>query len=373
MQGKFEITAMKMGKANDERIVCNFQDINDNKRVIIDGSFKGKRNDVDVLDFTILHNHPLWDFLTPLDTYIFFNKKGRWEFCGRILMTKETADGTGIKKQITCESLEAMLNDFVTFDNNTKNIGSTPVDTITKYINNYYNAAQPDFKKIKRLSFDTPMYKYTDFVINLETGKKAVEALFTYCDRVNATINIRRFDPEIDAPGLASTDFVMNILHKENVVFKINQKIEIGVNMQETSSEVTLNEMCNVLKTIGADGRSKTLRDNASITKYGAIQKVIEKSDLTTQKEVDTYCSQYLELYKVPLISIACKPVDLSAVQLDLDSFKVGNIVQVINPIINVNEALYIEEFSYSLLSYYDCSITVANKQQNYLNEMLRI
>jgi hypothetical protein len=62
----------------------------------------------------------------------------------------------------------------------------------------------------------------------------------------------------------------------------------------------------------------------------------------------------------------------LSIIDDELDAYKVGNIVRVIHPVFNIDEELFLEELSYSLLTPAEVSTTLANKKPSYFREVVR-
>ncbi|TLG72046.1 phage tail protein [Culicoidibacter larvae] len=367
----FRLTAIKIGSADDERVIWDSQFQRDNY-TIISGSFAGNRNDVDVLEFEILREHPLYDWLEPMSTLVYLWKSDRWEFTGRILKTIDVFDDGLLKKKIICESAEAFLNDCLLMTNGNA-FGITPNDVIKNFTNRVYNAGQPKEKQIQFISVTDPYFDTTKFKINDDFGKSGVEALNVFFDSIGATFNIRRYDPEIDGGDtLPSWALIMNVYSKDHDVFRVNQPVKLGYNIR--SYELT-EDATNLATEVYATGRDDlsngSVNDAVSIAKYGKIIVQPKNNEIVDKAALTSWAKEYLNQYKTPIYSLSFSTYDLSYVD-NVDAFKVGNIIRVFEPVQGIDVEMYIESLKYDLLSPYDVQIDASNKSANFARLLVR-
>lgn len=322
--------------------VINEVDTKSKNRVT--GTIKNQINAIPQFDFQIFYDNQGFKKIDGMSTFVKVenDKNGKIEFEGRVLKVSSAMEEDGkIYKNVTCEGELGYLCDSVqSFSDFTNGI------SVTNFLNalcqNHNNCV--DVKK-KILCGATDFTNTISRVLNYETTLDAVKEKLI--DKLGGELVIRK-----TSAGTRYLDYF------KKIGVKSNTNIELSVNLKSITQEVDASAVITRLIPLGAKVGDTEERltvvsvnngknyidttDTGLINKYGYITKTQEWDDITTASalmaKAKTYLNEQNKLKKAYNITA----LDLSSIDMDFDSFEVGNTHHVVNPLMGLDEDLRI-------------------------------
>ena len=135
---------------------------------------------------------------------------------------------------------------------------------------------------------------------------------------------------------------------------KLKVKDDEG-NETDTEERLTIESINNGLKYID---------DKESIAKYGVIQGQVVYDDVTEAKNLLSKGQKYL-LNQRLLVSNKVNALDLSLLNIDIDSFEVGNYYPLIHEILGINDVVRVVEKSISIDNPHTNTITLGDLEKD--------
>ena len=113
--------------------------------------------------------------------------------------------------------------------------------------------------------------------------------------------------------------------------------------------------------------------DEEAIKEFGIIVDTVNFDDITEAIELLNKAKQYLKENNKIKKKYRIDALDLSTIDLNFDSFEVGNTYRVINPLINVDEDLRIIEKTLDINYPQNSSLTIGDKFEDIKDYQLGI
>lgn len=147
--------------------------------------------------------------------------------------------------------------------------------------------------------------------------------------------------------------------------YRSEQAIEFGANLLDFSRSGANTDMATVIIPYGAKDEETGARvtiadvnngvdyiqDAEAVELRGVIAKAVYWDDVTVSSNLLTKAQQYLAKSKMMLLSLALSAVDLSALDKNIDTFRVGDLVQVTSKPHAVDDMFLLQERVYDLLN----------------------
>lgn len=339
------------------------------------GQIKEGINVADGFSFTILPNNPGYDLIFPLKTLITVEnlKTGKVDFDGRILSPTESMSESGsFAKAYVCEGELGYLNDSCQRHGEYHDI--TVRDFLQVMIENH-NADIADDDIDKRFevgivdvdSSTGTLYRYLGY----ENTWDAIEDKLI--DRLGGEIRVRKEN------GIRYLDYLQK-------VGTIKQtEIRLAKNLKSITKEVDPSDIITRLIPLGerieSENEGATDASQARLTIESvnggldyivdteaeqALGTVVIKSqtwdDITQPNILKTRGEQFLQENNRVKSKHSVSALDLFLIDLDTDSFDVGNYYPVINPVMGIIETLRVVGKTTDILDPKESDLTIGDK-----------
>ena len=309
----------------------------------ITGTIKQGINVIDSFTFTIYPNHPAYNSLHPFSTKItVFNTKTRkYEFVGRILMTKKRMETSGlISTEVVCESDLGYLNDSIT------QYGEYHDTSVREYLqiilDNHNNQVSTDKQfQVGIVEVEENLYRYLGYDKTFATIKDKLLNRLGGELRVRYDNGIRYLDYLTEIGEVKKTDIrlaknLITIEQEQDPSDIISRLIPLGNKISDDTEErLTISEVNNGINYID---------DEDAIAKFGIIVGSKTWDDVTLATNLLTKGKEFQKENNRIKKAHKLSALDLSLIGLDIDSFELGNYHPVINPLMNIDETLRIIE-----------------------------
>lgn len=327
----------------------------------ITGTIKQGINVIDSFTFTIYPNHPAYNALHPFSTKItvFNTKTHKYEFVGRVLMTKKRMESSGlISTEVVCESDLGYLNDSIT------QYGEYHDTSVRDYLqiilDNHNNQVSADKQfQVGIVEVEENLYRYLGYDKTFATIKDKLLDCLGGELRIRYDNGIRYLDYLTEIGEVKTTDIrlaknLITIEQEQDPSAIISRLIPLGNKLSDDTEErLTISEVNNGINYID---------DEEAIAKFGIIvgsqtwDDVSLASNLLTKgKEFQKENNRIKKAHKLSAL-------DLSLIGLDIDSFELGNYHPVINPLMQIDETLRIIEKSIIIESPESSTLTIGDK-----------
>lgn len=327
----------------------------------ITGTIKQGINVIDSFTFTIYPNHPAYNSLHPLSTKItvFNTKTHKYEFVGRVLMTKKRMETSGlISKEVVCESDLGYLNDSIT------EYGEYHDTSVRDYLqiilDNHNNQVSADKQfQVGIVEVEENLYRYLGYDKTFATIKdKLIDRLGGEL-RVRYDNGIRYLDYLTEVGEVKKTDIrlaknLITIEQEQDPSDIISRLIPLGNKISDDTEErLTISEVNNGINYID---------DEDAITKFGIIVGSNTWDDVTLATNLLTKGKEFQKENNRIKKAHKLSALDLSLIGLDIDSFELGNYHPVINPLMQIDETLRIIEKTIIIESPESSTLTIGDK-----------
>lgn len=362
----YKITLINDGK----RTVIHYPNFSDVK--VLSGQIKTGINVAGEFVFNIAQNNPGYNIINPLTTLIEIlnTKTNKIEFEGRISKPYDEMDQNGLSfNTFECEGELAYLND------SSQRHGEYHDISVREFLevvidNHNRDVADSDIDKtfeVGIVDFEDNLYRYLGYESTWETIKDKL------LDRLGGELRVRKEN------GTRYLDYMIEVGEVKHT------EIKLAKNLKSISREVDPTEVVTRLiplgETIDSEDEEATDASQARLTIENvndgkdyiidqateqAIGDVIIKSevwdDITQPDILKTRGEQYLQDHNRIKTSYQVGALDLSLIDLDIDSFEVYNWYPVINPLMEINEHLRVIGKTIDVLNPEKSSLEIGDK-----------
>lgn len=348
---------------------------------VVTGSVKQAINSIDSFKFEILPNNPGFYMLQELKTWVkVLNvKNNQCEFEGRVLICNDVMNEDGsISKSVTCEGELAYLQD-------SNQIWGEYHDATVRHllevmIENHNKLVSEDKRfvvgNVTVTDSNNSLYRFLGYDKTWDTIQDKL------IDRLGGEIQLRKVN------GVRYIDYLTEIGGMSNV------DIVLSKNMKSIEREIDSTEIITRLIPLGAEvtmsledteeNAEKTdetqeiskprmdisivnngciyLDDTEAIQKFGIITGTVIWNDVYLSENLKKKGQAYLEMMNKVSKRFKVGVVDLWQLGLDMDTFKVGNYHNVVNPLMGINESLRIIEKEIRIEAPEESSLTFGEK-----------
>ena len=358
---------------NIETIINHVSTSNSSNKIT--GTIKQGINTINSFTFTILPNNEGYSLIEPLSTLVkvYNTKTNKYEFIGRVLSLTNSMDSNGlVSKTYICESELAYLLDSYQLYKEIHNISVKGYleRLITAHNNSVDNNKRFKVGNVDVVDNNDSLYRYVSY----DTTKKNIED--DLINKLGGELQIR-----YDSEGNRYLDYLTEIGEV------CDTEIRLGRNLQDIEQNADFSGYCNRLIPLGAKLKAKDsegnevdteerltissvnnglnyIDDSESIAKYGVIQGQVIYDDVTKADNLLSKGNQYLLNQRLS-ISNKVNALDLSLIDIDVDSFEVGNKYPLIHEILGINSIVRVVEKSITIENPQNTSITLDSLEKD--------
>ena len=341
----------------------------------ITGSCKFGINTIDSFTFTIFPNNDGYNLIYPLKTLVEVKNlnTNNVEFEGRVLLQTPKMDSNGIiYKTVVCESYLGYLNDSV---QSYETISGVSAEELFKKIINNHNSQVENSKKfiIGEIKIGTSSSDNEDRYLNYEKTFDSINK--NLIERFGGELRVRKAGDNI------YIDYIKEIGEKKNTVIALANNL-IAIEQEKDPSEIItrlipvgakLENSDERLTITNINGGINYVEDEEAIKEFGVIVDTVNFDDITEAIELLNKAKSYLKENNKIKKKYKIDALDLSTIDLNFDSFEVGNKYRVINPLMNIDEELRIIEKTLDINSPQNSSLTFGDKFEDIKDYQLGI
>ena len=341
----------------------------------ITGSCKFGINTIDSFTFTIFPNNDGYNLIYPLKTLVEVKNlnTNNVEFEGRVLLQTPKMDNNGIiYKTVVCESYLGYLNDSV---QSYETISGVSAEELFKKIINNHNSQVENSKKfiIGEIKIGTSSSDNEDRYLNYEKTFDSVNK--NLIERFGGELRVRKAGDNI------YIDYIKEIGEKKNTVIALANNL-IAIEQEKDPSEIItrlipvgakLENSDERLTITNINGGINYVEDEEAIKEFGVIVDTGNFDDITEDIELLNKAKSYLKENNKIKKKYKIDALDLSTIDLNFDSFEVGNKYRVINSLMNIDEELRIIEKTLDINSPQNSSMTFGDKFEDIKDYQLGI
>ena len=341
----------------------------------ITGSCKFGINTIDSFTFTIFPNNDGYNLIYPLKTLVEVKNlnTNNVEFEGRVLLQTPKMDNNGIiYKTVVCESYLGYLNDSV---QSYETISGVSAEELFKKIINNHNSQVENSKKfiIGEIKIGTSSSDNEDRYLNYEKTFDSVNK--NLIERFGGELRVRKAGDNI------YIDYIKEIGEKKNTVIALANNL-IAIEQEKDPSEIItrlipvgakLENSDERLTITSINGGINYVEDEEAIKEFGVIVDTVNFDDITEAIDLLNKAKSYLKENNKIKKKYKIDALDLSTIDLNFDSFEVGNKYRVINPLMNIDEELRIIEKTLDINSPQNSSLTFGDKFEDIKDYQLGI
>ncbi len=295
---------------------------------------------------TMPPSHPSYNSFTSYKTLVTIYRDDILLFRGRALYPEDAFDNT---RTITCEGergffLDSIIRPYLYQDE--------PSAIFTDLVEQHNAQVEAD----KRFQVGTITATDPNDYVRLESSKaeQTSDAIGKLLERVGGYLVFTTN---------TSGQRVVNWYDELN--YRSNQAIEFGSNLLDFSRSGANTDMATVIVPYGAKDEATGIRvtieeanngvdhiqDDEAVELRGSIVKAVYWDDVTSPYNLLTKAQQYLAHSKMIVQSLNLSAVDLSVLDKNIDTFQVGDLVQVRSKPHAVDDMFLLRERTYDLLN----------------------
>ena len=341
----------------------------------ITGSCKFGINTIDSFTFTIFPNNDGYNLIYPLKTLVEVKNlnTNNVEFEGRVLLQTPKMDSSGIiYKTVVCESYLGYLNDSV---QSYETISGVSAEELFKKIINNHNSQVENSKKfiIGEIKIGTSSSDNEDRYLNYEKTFDSINK--NLIERFGGELRVRKAGDNI------YIDYIKEIGEKKNTVIALANNL-IAIEQEKDPSEIItrlipvgakLENSDERLTITSINGGINYVEDEEAIKEFGVIVDTVNFDDITEAIELLNKAKSYIKENNKIKKKYKIDALDLSKIDLNFDSFEVGNKYRVINSLMNIDEELRIIEKTLDINSPQNSSLTFGDKFEDIKDYQLGI
>ena len=311
----------------------------------ITGTCKFGINTIDNFTFSILSNNYGYNYIYNIKTLveILNTKTNEIVFKGRVLLSTPAMKNNGLfSKNVVCESELGYLMDSIQPYGEYHNIS---VKGFLELIINNHNSQVSEDKKftVGVVNVEDPndsLYRYLNYEKTLDTIKDKL------IDRLGGELHIRHEN------GVRYLDYLKSIGEKKTTEIRLSKNlltieqerdpsdvitrlIPLGAKLENSEERLTISSVNN---------GSIYIDDEEAIKEFGIIVDTETWDNVTVAENLLRKGKEYLSANNKIRKKHDISALDLFTINLDIESFEVGNTHRVVNPIMGIDEDLRIIE-----------------------------
>lgn len=311
-------------------------------------------NKAGVAEITLPPGHPAYESFTSYRSVVEIYRRGVLLFRGRALYPTDDFYNC---RTITCEGERCFLRDSVM----RPYLYRDSPAVIFADIIAQHNAQMEAFK-----TFQVGTVTVTDSNDYIRLECESAEQLGATIDKL-----VERCGGYIFFTANADGQRCINWL--DSLDYRSGQTIEFGENLLDFSRSGADTDLATVIIPYGAKdettGKRITIEsvnddldyilDVDAVALRGTVVKAVTWDDVTEPANLLTKAQQYLATSKMVVNSLILSAVDLSALDKDIDTFRVGDLVQVVSKPHSVDDRFLLQERTYDLLNPANDTVTL--------------
>lgn len=337
---------------------------------IFNGQVDLELNKTGSFTFTIYPDNKNFNRLKKLKSIIQVFQDDYLLFRGRILNDEQ---GIYNEKKITCEGELSFLLDSIQrpYDFMSGDLHTTVSELFTFFITNHNSQVEESkrFKVGNITVVDSNNYIVRSDSTYLNTwdsiNKKLIESMGGYLFvRHEADGNYIDYLADFNTLSTQKIEFGKNLLDFSKVIKGediATAIIPLGAKTGEDSDEKLTISSVN-------DGVDYVF-DQAAVDEYGLIFKTVEHSDVTEASNLLTKAYEDLSNAVNLIVSIDLTAVDLSAINVNVNSFRLGTYVRVISRPNNLDSNFLVKKLSISLSNVSGNKLTLGNTYSTFTEQ----
>lgn len=324
---------------------------------ITKGSINKEVNKSGSFTFTILPDHGFYNRIQKLKTIIEVYKHNSLIFRGRVI---SESFGFMNDKTLICEGELSFLLDSI---QRPYNFSGSPEEFLTLLINNHNG--QVDASKRFQIG-EVTVQDNNEYIARSNSAyEDTLTNLTSRCiDTLGGYIHITR-----DANNVPFINWF------DDFPYMSNQVIEFGENLLDFTKTNTGEEIATAIIPLGAktgtgDDEARItiaevndgvdyVYDETAVNMYGWIYKSVTWDDVTLSSNLLTKAREYLSESINQNITIELSAIDLSAMDLSIDSFKLGDYISIVSKPHNIDDKLLLKKQTIDLLNPANDKITL--------------
>lgn len=324
--------------------------LKDKNKKVTKGEISKEINKISSFSFTIYSNNigfnKLFEYSTRISIYN--TKRNRYDFLGRILQITGDMDKDGtISKSIVCEDYFGYLCDSKQHYVESRNW------TLIELINHILNEHNSQVEEYKHFFVGKIEIEIENLYLGIQretTWKTITEKII---EKVGGEIQFREID------GKIYIDFLNSIGETKATTIKLAKNMESISKENDISGFITrLVPLGTKLTVIDEDGKEVSseerltieevndgieyIDDAIAINVYGIIRGYKEWDDVTDASTLLSKAKKFLSENNKINICYNIDAIDLALINMDMDSFDLGNSYPTENNLLNINETLRI-------------------------------
>ena len=352
---------VKIINAADEKII-NAVSTNINAPRTL-GKCKFGINAIDSFSFSIFPNNHGFNSIYNLRTLveILNTKTNKIIFKGRVLLSTPSMDKDGLlKKTVICESEMGYLMDSIQPFGEYHNI--TVKGFFELLINNHNSQVSADKRfVVGNVNVEDPndsLYRFLNYEKTFEAIKDKLidrlggELLVRYENNIRYLDFVKVIGKTSDTEVRLSKNLV-TVEQERDPSSIITRLIPLGAKLENSEERVTISSVNN--------GRIY-IDDEEAISEFGIIVNTEIWDDVTLPINLLTKGKAFLSANNKIKKKHNITALDLSVINMDIDSFEVGNTYRLINPLMGIDEELRVIEKTIDIGSPYDSTLTIGDK-----------
>ena len=336
-------------------------------------------NSIDTFSFSILPTNIGFNQLNDYTTLvkIFNTKTKEYEFDGRVLQQEVLMTDNGlIYKNITCESCAGYLCDseqlyveeknwsLLELINHLLNIHNAQVEnykkirigniTMTAPNDNIYIGIQRENtwnsiknKLIEKIGGEIKIYRKSDGLLYMDYHKRIAEKEIT---SIELKKNMKSLNKKTDPSSFITRLIPLGAKIKKNVIDENGNSTE-----QETEERVGIESVNDGLNYID---------DSTAISQFGIIYGYQYWDDVTQPNILLSKAEDFLENNNKVQQSYSITALDLSLINLNFNSFKVGNYYPVKNSLLGIDEYLRITKKNINIVNFTSSNFEIGDQEK---------
>lgn len=308
-------------------------------------------NKAGTAEITMPPVHPAYSAFTPYKTLITIYRHDVLLFRGRVLYLADDLYGC---RTITCEGERGFFHDAIEPASGTQVRTDTPEGLFREYLF-HYNSDVDDFKRftVGEITVTDPndyvRFEHSEAMTQGEVLDKLVElcgGFITFTEGENGD-RIINWYADMDRQSGQIIEFGENLLDFSRTGHDDMATIiyPYGAKDEETGERVTIFD-------VEADNKyfRSAIWDQEAAERYGKISRAVYWDDVTKPENLLKKAQAYLENSKQLVTTLELTAVDLSVLDKDIDTFNVGDWVQVYSAPHGLDAFFMLRERTYNLL-----------------------
>lgn len=373
---------VRQGFNGDEHTIHS--EFNNNTKLLT-GKITKNVDSIDSFQFSISPRSPYYNSFTGLTTFIKVTntKLNKVLFEGRVLPTTDSMESSGIlDKEVTCEGLLAFLHDSV---QDYYALSNNDLRAFLQHMIDVHNKQVDDYKKIK-LGVVTVTSPSDNVYKSIDDAKTTYETIQEkLIDKYGGEIRLRHetdglyldYMPEISTKSGQDIRLTSNLVSLKRAIdpstmYSIIKPL--GARAESTGEAETNSEISQPRLTIETvNNGSPFLYSQKLIDKIGRVIHVETWDDVKTAAALKSKGQSTLDNQREVKEQFQITAVDLSLINLSVDSFDCGNYHRVINPLQNINQDLRIVGQSIDICLPLSSTLSIGDKllgQEDYEQEI---